>query len=95
MVKAIWNDKVIAESDSTKVVEGNHYFPPESVNHDYLVESDYHTTCYWKGGASYYHVIVEDNKNENAAWYYPDTEEAADRIRNYVAFWRGVQVIEE
>ncbi|UCB44720.1 MAG: DUF427 domain-containing protein, partial [Spirochaetota bacterium] len=95
MVKAIWNNEVSAKSDGTKIIEGNHYFPPESVNHDYLVESNYHTTCYWKGVASYYHVVVEDKKNENAAWYYPDTMEAADRIKNYIAFWGGVQVIEE
>ena len=95
MVKAIWNNKIIAKSDRTKVVEGNHYFPPESVNHDYLEESDYHSTCPWKGLASYYHVLVDEKKNENAAWYYPYPKEAAERIRDYTAFWRGVQIVED
>jgi len=92
MAKAIWNDKVLAESDKTKVVEGNHYFPPDDVNNEYFEDSDYHTTCPWKGSASYYHIMVEGKRNENAAWYYPEPKEAAQRIKGYVAFWHGVDV---
>lgn len=95
MVKAIWNSKGITKRDRTKLVEGNPYFPPESVNHEYLAESDYHTTCPWKGLASYYHVLVDDKKNENAAWYYPSPKEAAERIKHYIAFWRGAQIVED
>lgn len=92
MVKAVWNGKVLAQSDSTRIVEGNHYFPPADVNREYLEESDLHTTCPWKGVASYYDVVVEGKKNKNAAWYYPEPKEAAERITAYVAFWRGVDV---
>ena len=93
-MKAIWHDVKIAQSDNTKVVEGNHYFPPNSVNREYLEESGHHTTCPWKGEASYYHVVAGGKKNENAAWYYPEPKEAAQRIKGYVAFWKGVEVIE-
>ena len=72
--------------------EGNHYFPPDSVNREYLRESDYHTTCPWKGLASYYDVVVDGKANKNAAWYYPAPKEAAKHITGYVAFWRGVAV---
>ena len=92
MPRAVWNGAVIAESDRTRVVEGNHYFPPESVRRDHLRESATHTTCPWKGLASYYDVVVGDEVNRDAAWYYPETKEAANDIRGYVAFWRGVSV---
>ncbi|MGC8825912.1 MAG: DUF427 domain-containing protein [Anaerolineae bacterium] len=93
-MKAIWNGAVIAESDKTIVVEGNHYFPPESVRREYLQPSDTHTTCPWKGTASYYHVVVGGEVNRDAAWYYPEPKPAASHIKDYVAFWRGVQVVE-
>lgn len=73
-------------------MEGNHYFPPDDVNNEYFEDSDYHTTCPWKGFASYYHIVVEGKRNENAAWYYPEPKEAAQRIKGYVAFWHGVDV---
>ncbi len=91
-MKAIWKDTVLAESDSTIVVEGNHYFPPESINEEYLRESDTQSRCPWKGLASYYDVVVGDEVNEDAAWYYPEPKQAADHIKNYVAFWKGVTV---
>lgn len=92
MARAIWNGEVIAESDATIVVEGNHYFPPESVKHEYLRESATHTVCNWKGVASYYDVVVNGAVNRDAAWYYPEPKEAARRIAGYIAFWRGVKV---
>ena len=92
-MKAIWNDITLAESDDTIVVEGNHYFPPDSVKRDYLQESDTHTTCPWKGEANYYTVVVSDAVNKDAAWYYPDPKEAAQHIKDYVAFWKGVEVV--
>ena len=92
MATATWNGVVIAESDDTIKVEGNHYFPPESVNPAYLTESSKHTVCPWKGTASYYDVVVEGNTNAGAAWYYPEPKPAASDIKNYVAFWQGVQV---
>ena len=92
MAKAIWNGVVLAESDQTEMVEGNHYFPPDAINREYFQESSHHTTCPWKGVASYYTVEVAGQKNENAAWYYPAPKAAANNIKNYVAFWRGVQV---
>lgn len=93
-MKAIWNDELLAESDNTIVVENNHYFPPSSVNIELLVESTTETFCHWKGTASYYTIVVNGNKNEDAAWYYPETKEKADNIKGYIAFWRGVAVIE-
>jgi len=92
MKKAVWNGKVIAESDQTIVIEGNHYFPPESVHQEYLKETDYHTTCPWKGKASYYNIVVDSDVNQNAAWYYPAPNKAASEIKGYVAFWKGVKV---
>ena len=92
MATATWNGVVIAESDQTIKVEGNHYFPPESVNPDYLADSSDHTVCPWKGTASYYDVVVDGDTNRGAAWYYPDPKPAASDIKGYVAFWRGVQV---
>jgi uncharacterized protein (DUF427 family) len=91
-MKAIWNGAVIAESDKTIVVEGNHYFPPDAVNKEYFQTSDTHTVCPWKGTASYYNVIVNGEVNKDAAWYYPNTKEAAKNVENYVAFWKGVKV---
>ncbi|MGD2144801.1 MAG: DUF427 domain-containing protein [Anaerolineae bacterium] len=91
-MKAVWKDAVLAESDQTIVVEGNHYFPPDSVRRAHLRENDHHTTCPWKGRASYYDVVVGDKVNRNAAWYYPQPKEAAQHIRDYVAFWKGVEV---
>ncbi|PJF42073.1 MAG: hypothetical protein CUN50_05515 [Candidatus Thermofonsia Clade 1 bacterium] len=91
-MKAIWNGAVIAESDQTIVVEGNHYFPPESVNRAYLRPSSTHTVCPWKGTASYYTLEVNGQANPDAAWYYPDPKPAAANIKGYIAFWRGVQV---
>jgi uncharacterized protein (DUF427 family) len=91
-MKAVWNGQVIAESDQTVVVEGNHYFPPDSVHSEYFVSSDTHTTCGWKGVASYYDVVVGELTNKDAAWYYPAPKEAAKNVEGYVAFWRGVQV---
>jgi len=95
MVRAVWNGAVIAESDQTIVVEGNHYFPAAAVKQEYLRPSDHHTTCHWKGVASYHDVVVDGKVNQNAAWYYPQTSEAARRIENYIAFWHGVKVEEQ
>lgn len=91
-MKAVWHDAVIAESDDTVVVEGNHYFPPEAIKREYFKASDTHTTCPWKGEASYYDVVVEDQTNKDAAWYYPQPKEAAGQIKDYIAFWKGVKV---
>jgi uncharacterized protein (DUF427 family) len=91
-MKAIWNDTVIAESDETIIVEGNHYFPPNSINQNYFQSTNYHTTCPWKGNASYYNLTVNDEMNSNAAWYYPNPNSAASNIKDYVAFWKGVRV---
>ncbi len=92
-MKAIWNNKVLAESNETIVIEGNHYFPPESLNDDYFKKSATHTVCPWKGVASYYNVEVDGETNSDAAWYYPETKELANKIKNYVAFWKGVEVV--
>ncbi len=92
MPKATWNGATLASSDATRVVEGNHYFPIESVDKTLLESSDHHTTCGWKGVASYYHVVVGEQKNENAAWFYPSTKPEAKQIEGYVAFWKGVKV---
>jgi uncharacterized protein (DUF427 family) len=92
-MKAIWNGQIIAESDATRVVEGNHYFPPESVKKEFFRSSNTHTQCAWKGTASYYNVEVNGETNRNAAWYYPDPSEAANQIKGYIAFWRGVKVV--
>lgn len=92
MAKATWNGKVIAESDRTIEIEGNQYFPPDSVNREYLLESEKTSTCPWKGKANYYTIAVDGDKNEDAAWYYANPKEAADEIKNYIAFWNGVEV---
>ena len=91
-MKAIWKDAVLAESDDTVVVEGNHYFPADSINRAYFQPSDTHTTCPWKGEASYYDVVVNGQVNSDAAWYYPEPKEAAANIKDHVAFWKGVKV---
>lgn len=92
MARAIWNNVVIAESDATVVVEGNHYFPPESLKQAYLSPSSHSTVCGWKGTASYYNLEVEGAVNKDAAWYYAQPKDAAKQIAGYVAFWRGVRV---
>lgn len=91
-MKATWKGQTIAESDDTVVVEGNHYFPAASVNSGVLRESSTHTTCPWKGVASYYDVVVGDSVNKDSAWYYPDPSDAAAQIRGRIAFWKGVEV---
>ena len=91
-MKAIWRDAVLAESDKTEVVEGNHYFPPDAINREYFSESQTHTTCPWKGEASYYDVVVNGEVNRDAAWYYPEPKPAASNIKDHVAFWRGVTI---
>jgi uncharacterized protein (DUF427 family) len=94
MPKATWNGAVLAESDAakTQIVEGNVYFPPEAVNKSLLRDSQTHTVCGWKGTANYYDVVVEGKTNKDAAWYYPDTKDAAMHVKGYVAFWKGVEV---
>lgn len=94
IMKAIWNGKVIAESQETRVIEGNHYFPPNSINQKYFKDSETHTNCPWKGQASYYTVNVDGKANKDAAWYYPNASALAKNIENYVAFWKGVEVVE-
>ena len=91
-MKATWNGSVIAESDDTVVVEGNQYFPAGSIKREHFRESDTHTTCPWKGEASYYDVVVNGETNKDAAWYYPEPKDAAKEIKDHVAFWRGVKV---
>ncbi len=91
-MKATWNEAVIAESEATVVVEGNHYFPADSVSKEYLQQSSTHTTCPWKGEASYYNLVVNGETNEDAAWYYPAPKDAAAEIKDHVAFWKGVKV---
>ena len=93
-MKAIWNGTVVAESNKTQVVEDNHYFPPESVNRQLLRESDHRSTCPWKGEAHYYDLVVDGQENRRAAWYYPAPKEAASNIKDHIAFWRGVEILE-
>ena len=92
MKQAIWNGTVLAESDATVNIEGNHYFPADAINKAFFKPSDTHTTCHWKGEASYYNIEVDGQTNKDAAWYYPETKDAAKAIKGYVAFWKGVQV---
>lgn len=92
MPKATWNGAVLAESDKCVVVEGNQYFPPDAINKQYFKDSNTHTTCPWKGTASYYSIEVDGQVNKDAAWYYPTTKDAAKNIEGYIAFWRGVKV---
>jgi uncharacterized protein (DUF427 family) len=93
-MKAIWENTVLAQSDKTLVIEGNHYFPPESMKREFFKLSDTHSTCPWKGLASYYNVQVGEKVNPDAAWYYPEPKDAAKSIKDHVAFWRGVKVSE-
>ena len=96
-MKAIWNNTVLAQSDETIEIEGNHYFPPTSLAREYFEETDYTTTCVWKGVAHYYTVVAAGARNENAAWYYPEPkvgsiEKVGKDFTNYVAFWKGVEI---
>jgi len=91
-MKAIWNGQVIAESDNTVVVEGNHYFPAESIKREFFADSATNTVCGWKGTASYYSLSVDGSANKDAAWYYPEPKSAAAEIKGRVAFWKGVKV---
>ncbi len=91
-MKAIWNGTVLAESEQTEVVEGNHYFPPDTIKSEYFQASETHTVCPWKGTASYYTVAVDGKQNKDAAWYYPQASEKAKNIEGFVAFWKGVEV---
>ncbi len=93
-MKAIWNNTVIAESKNTHIIENNHYFPADSVHQQYLKPSDTHTSCPWKGEASYHTLEVDGKTNKDAAWFYPAPKEAAKEIKDYVAFWKGVEVSE-
>ena len=92
-MKAIWKNRTLAESDDTIVIENNNYFPPESVKKEFLKESEMHSTCPWKGEASYYDIEIDGDVNKDAAWYYPEPKEAAKQIRNYIAFWKGVEIV--
>ncbi|MEM8961535.1 MAG: DUF427 domain-containing protein [Acidobacteriota bacterium] len=92
MAQATWNGATLATSDATISLEGNHYFPPNSVDRAHLTPSDHTTVCPWKGTAHYYHVKVGDEINRDAAWYYPEPKSAAAEIKDHVAFWRGVEV---
>lgn len=93
-MRAIWNDTVLAESDDTVVIEGNHYFPAESLRREHFRASDLHTVCPWKGTASYYDVVVGNAVNPAAAWYYPAPKDAARAIAGRVAFWKGVRIVD-
>ena len=91
-MKASWNGQILAESDDTVVVESNHYFPVASINREFFKQSDTTTHCPWKGAASYYSIVVGDQENQDAAWYYPSPLDAAREIEGRIAFWRGVEV---
>ena len=91
-MKAIWKNVILAESDKTIVVEGNHYFPADSINREYFNHSDKHTICPWKGEASYYNIQVDNQENRDAAWFYASPKEAAKHIKDMIAFWKGVKV---
>jgi uncharacterized protein (DUF427 family) len=91
-MKATWNNQTVADSDDTIVIENNHYFPASSIKKEFFKSSEKHTTCPWKGEASYYSLEVDGQKNEDAAWYYPSPKDAAREIKDYVAFWKGVKV---
>jgi len=94
-MKAIWNGKILAESKNTISLEGNKYFPKDSINNEFFDESNHHTTCPWKGEASYYSINAGGKQNENAAWYYPNPKYAAKEIKDFVAFWKGVEIVED
>ena len=91
-MKAIWNGKIIAESEKTINIEGNQYFPPESVNKEFLSASETHSVCHWKGIASYYDIVVDGRTNNDAAWYYTEPSALANKIKGHIAFWHGVEV---
>lgn len=93
-MKAVWNNQILAESDTTVVVENNHYFPPDSLYTEFFEKTETETTCPWKGVASYYNIVVEGNANPDAAWYYANPKDAAKEIKDHVAFWRGVEVVD-
>jgi uncharacterized protein (DUF427 family) len=93
MPKAMWNQVVLAASEQTEVVDGNHYFPLESLNREHFRTSEAHTVCGWKGTASYYDIVVGEQVNEQAAWYYPDPKPEAANIKGHIAFWKGVEVV--
>lgn len=93
-MKAIWNDTVLADSENTVMVEGNHYFPPESIRWDLFEETKTTTVCPWKGSASYYSVVLADAKNRDAAWAYKDPKQEAANIKDHMAFWRGVEIVD-
>ena len=93
-MKAIWKGQILAESDETIVIEGNHYFPPDSINKEFFQSSDTHTTCPWKGVASYLSIEVAGQTNSDAAWYYPEAKHPAKNIEDYVAFWKGVEIVD-
>lgn len=95
IMKAIWKGKIIAQSNETVMVENNHYFPPESINREYIMDNDTHTTCPWKGLASYYDIVVDGEINKDAAWYYPHPKPLVKKLANYVAFWKGVEIIKD
>ena len=92
-MQAIWNNQVIAESDTTVVVEGNHYFPSDSINKEYFQDLDKTSSCFWKGRANYKHVVVNGETNSDAAWYYAEPKNKEANIKGYYAFWRGVTVV--
>ena len=95
MPRALWNETVVAESQDTQIVDGNHYFPPDSLTREYFRESDAQTVCSWKGTASYFDLVVDGQVNEQAAWYYPEPKSAAANIKGHIAFWKGVRVEED
>lgn len=93
-MKAMWNGQIVAESDQTVVVEGNHYFPQSAIKQEFFTETEKHSTCPWKGVASYYTVAVDGKTNADSAWFYPDPKADASHIKDHVAFWRGIEVTE-
>ena len=93
-MKALWNNTVIAESDDTVVVEGNHYFPEAALKREYVVSSNHRSTCYWKGEARYYSLLVDGDLSPDSVWYYPEPKSGAEMVANRVAFWKGVKVVE-
>jgi uncharacterized protein (DUF427 family) len=93
MVQAVWKGIVLAESNQCEVVERNYYFPPGSINEEYFIKNPAHTVCFWKGRANYYDIKVNDELNQEAAWYYPKPMVKAEHIKNYVAFWKGIEIV--
>ena len=94
MVKAIWNEQIIAESNNTIILEGNHYFPKKDIKQEFFTKTNHHTTCPWKGEASYYTITVKGKENKNAAWYYPSPSDDAKQIKDHIAFWNGITIEE-